>query len=98
MGEKKFDGTAALVDDFCPLLAEALSGCVCKDTRAVLEPPRKLILWAEGRLVKVCLGAGDEHDKWFWSFHGLEAGLEKVEDALAKGQGDWVDPRGRKRR
>jgi hypothetical protein len=80
-------------DPACPTLCEALQGRWDDAQGVWLGPAYKLSVWMEGTLVKVCLGAGDGFPKWFWSFTGLEAALEQVEQALLGGKGDWVEPK-----
>jgi len=77
-------------DAACPALCEALQGQWDQSAGRYVGPAYKLSLWMEGTLVKVCLGAGDAHPKWFWSFQGLDSGLEVIEKALQEGKGDWV--------
>lgn len=85
---------SVLVEDLhCPTLCEALQGRWDAEKGVYTGPAYKLNLWMEGTLVKVCLGAGDGHPKWFWSFSGLDSGLEQVERALLEGKGDWVEPK-----
>jgi hypothetical protein len=98
MGERNGSSSCPFRDEYLPVLAEAFAGLVDPETKATLEPPRSLLFWTEGLMVKCCLGAGENWDKWFWSFQGLDAGLEKVEEALRSGKGDWVDPRGKRTR
>lgn len=85
--------TEKVDDSSCPALCEALHGQWDENTHCYSGPPYKLSLWMEGTLVKVCLGAGEGHPKWFWSFKGLDAGLEQIEAALNSGAGDWVEPK-----
>jgi hypothetical protein len=47
----------------------------------------------EGTLVKACLGAGDNFPKFFTSFEGLDAGLEKLELNLKSETGNWAKPK-----
>lgn len=83
--------TQRVADDHCPALCEALHGEWDEKAGRYTGPAYKLSLWMEGTLVKVCLGAGDAFPKWFWSFRGLDSGLEQIEAALNSGAGDWVD-------
>lgn len=83
-------------DSHCPALCEALHGEWSEEHKRYVGPAYKLTLWMEGTLVKVCLGAGDEHPKWFWSFESLDSGLERLEQALQEGKGDWVEPKAKK--
>lgn len=86
-----FARTQQVCDESCPALCEALQGQWDTAAGRYTGPAYKLSLWMEGTLVKVCLGAGDAHPKWFWSFQGLDSGLETIEKALQEGKGDWVD-------
>jgi len=89
MGQNGGSVQAPVTDDHCPLLSEALQGCWDTEHRCYLGPAYKLSIWLEGSYVKFCLGAGDNFPKFFSSFQGLEAGLEKVEECLRLGKGDW---------
>jgi len=88
--------TQLVQDDHCPALCEALHGKWDANAGRYGGVAYKLSLWMEGTLVKVCLGAGEGHPKWFWSFKGLDAAMEQIEAALNSGAGDWVEPRSAK--
>jgi hypothetical protein len=52
----------------------------------------------EGSLVKLSLWSDDNQPTWFWSCKGLDALIERVEQALREGKGDWRKPKSQQRR
>lgn len=94
-GDRTVEG---LVDECCPLIADAMSGEWSAERGLYVRKPYSLTIWSEGGMVKLCLGADDKNPKWFWSCSTLEALMEQAEAALKAGKGNWWQPSERKRR
>jgi len=80
-------------DDHCPSLFDLMAGQWDPERKIHLGVRYRLKITVEGSLVKVNLWAHQNAPQWFWSFTGLEAGMEKINEALEKGMGDWRNPK-----
>jgi|SRR5215471_4085278 len=79
-----------IVDNRFPMLREALDGKWDEEHGCFVGKPYKLTVWLEGRLVKLCLGAGDNFPKFYTSFEGLESLAERLEANLQSETGNWA--------
>ncbi len=84
-------------DEHCPWLAAALQGRWDEEHGCLIGVQFRLSVKAEGPNYLVSLWGGDQHDRWFWTCHSLDCLIERVEEALKAGKGDWRPPKPYKR-
>lgn len=89
--------TERVTDAFCPLLCEALQGPWDDEHKRHGYPAYGLSVFMEGPIWKVCLWCDDNQPRWFASFDSSEALLERVEELLKEGKGDWRKPKAQER-
>jgi len=80
-------------DEHCPALFDLMAGKWDPERKIHGGVRYRVKITAEGSLLKVNLWAHQNHPQWFWSFTGLEAGMEKINEALVKRSGDWRQPK-----
>lgn len=77
----------------CPTLAEAMAGPWDAARSLHVAPQYGLSLWMEGPTLKCCLRAGDSQPRWFATLGDFDCAIERIEEMLRNGKGDWRKPK-----
>jgi hypothetical protein len=85
--------TVRVTDAQCPTLAEAMAGPWDADRSLHVAPQYGLSLWMEGSVLKCCLRAGDSQPRWFATLGGFDCAIERIEEMLKSGKGEWRRPK-----
>jgi len=76
-----------------PCLADVLCGVPAADGQEESFPAFNITLFVEGDRLKFCIGRYKHGEKAFGTIQDLSRGLDGLEDALARGDYEWVSKR-----
>ena len=82
-----------ILEECCRLVSEAMQGRFDTDKRKRLGPFYSVTAFYEAGQLKVVLGAGDQHDKFWTTVSCLETLFQELNANLQSGTGNWAKPK-----